>query len=304
MLDAVFTSAMKAFAVVPGLLEDPGQIDEGVYPNVVFRLTDGAAPGDFFKEMSLGQLPPDVMQIWQALKKELQEGAAFSDLSLGQMAPRGRTSATEIGTASQNSNSLIQSIASNIECLYLEPLLDLIWRCTIQHLDPKDKEFETAVGQEWFQALLKGKKQFAKFKTTFICRGISTLIDKQQKVQKLMQLLQIIMGNQQLMGVLMQEVSWKKALHYLFELFDIDSAKVLMTPREQMMAQAAAAQAQPPGGAPGQPPSPGGPPGPQTPPQGLSPAAGPGGGQAIPQGGGPPPQAQAQLPQGAGGVVG
>lgn len=301
LLDAVFTSAMKAFAVVPSMLEDPGQVDEGVYPNVVFRLNDGAVPADFLKEVNLGQLPPDVMQIWQALKRELQEGAAFSDLSLGQLAPRSRTSATEIGTSQQNSNSLITSIASNIECLFLEPLLDLIWRCSIQHLDPKDKELRSALGDDWFDALVKGKKQFAKMQVTFVCRGISALIDKGQKLQKIMQLMQIVGANQQLAQVMMQEISWKKTLHYLFELFDIDSSRVLMTPREQLMAQLqaqqqaqqqaqlAAASGQRPSGA-------------QPPAAGPQPAMGPQGGQAVPQQGAPPAAAQQQLPPGAGGV--
>lgn len=293
ILDAVFTSAMKAFAVVPSMLEDPSQIDEGVYPNVVFRLNDGAVPGDFLKEVTLGQLPPDVTQLWQMLKTELQTGAAFSELSMGQSAAHARTSATEIGTQSQNSNSLIQSIAANIESLYLEPLLDTIWRTTVQHLDPKDDEMRNAIGDEWFTALLKGKKQFATFKTTFICRGISSLIDKGQKLQKLMQALQVLGQNQQLMEQFMQEVSIPKLLHYLIQLFDVETDRILMSPREKQMQemqqqQQAAQQAL--AGSPGAP----------TP--GQQPSAGPGGGQAVPQQAGVPAAAQQQLPVNAGGI--
>lgn len=332
LLDAIFTSAMKAFAVVPSMLEDPSQIDEGVYPNVVFRLNDGALPTDFLKEVSLGQLPPEVMEFWQALKQELQEGAAFSELSLGQAAPHSRTSATEIGTAQQNSNSLIRSIASNIECLFLEPLLETIWKTAVQHLDPRDEEMRNAIGDQWFQAFLKGKKQFSEFRATFVVRGISSLIDKGQKLQKLMQFIQVVGGNPELAQQFMSQVSPKKLLDYLFELFDVDPDRVLMSPREQQMAQIQAQQQQkqafaqemlqnvigevggvassavkrPPvntthiggdytvhnqgqqrGGSAGQ-----------------QPSAGPGGGQAVPAQGAPPPVAQVQVPQSAGGTGG
>ncbi len=310
VLDAVFTSAMKAFSVVPSMLEDPSQIDEGVYPNVVFRLNDGALPGDFLKEVNLGQLPPEVMGLWQALKKELQEGAAFSDLSLGQPAPHSRTSATEIGTSEQNSNTLIRSIASNIECLYLEPLLDLIWLTTIQFLDPKDKELADAVGEEWWPALLKGKRELSKMRVNFICRGISSLINKQQKLQQLMQLMQVVGQNQSLAQQFMQEVDPARLLTYLFELFDVDPERIMLSPRDKQVKQLAEQQAQQQqqkqqqsqmvlsailgqagkaaGGA-GKPPS--GAPGPQgqaVPPGGPQPSAGPGGGQRVPAAAGPP----------------
>ncbi len=302
ILDAVFTSAMKAFAVVPSMLEDAGQIDEGVYPNVVFRLQDGATPADFLKEVNLGMLPPDVMQVWQQLKSELQEGAAFQ----GQQPIKSHTSAMAIGNAASNDSDLMKSIASNIEGLYLEPLLDTIWKTAIQHIDPKDDEWRNCVGDEWFAALLKSKKQFAKYGTRFSFRGISSLIDKGQKLQKFMQMLQVVGQNQQLMQAFQQEVSAAKMLHYMYELFDVERDRFTLSPREKMQQALAQQQQQQQqfaqqmlgqladqagqGGAPGG--AQGGP-APATPPGGPMPAAGPGGGQVAPTAGGPPPQGPA-----------
>lgn len=282
ILDGVFTSAMKAFAVVPSLLEDPSQIDEGVYPNVTFRLTEGAMVTDFIKEVSLGQFPPEVFQIWSTLKKELQEGAAFNDLTLGNMAQHSRTSATEIGTAGRNSMSLMQSIAANIETLWLEPTLDIVWKTTVQHLSPDDTELKEAIGEEWFNVLLKRKKEFATYQVNFICRGISTLLQKAQTVQNLMQLLQIIGGNPQLMQAFLQEVSVQKLMNYLFDLLDIEKDRLVMSEREKMIQQldmmGKQLQGLAGGGAPG-----GGQQGPAVNVQ--QPSAGPAGGQAIPAGG-------------------
>lgn len=235
LLDATFISSMKAFACQPSMLEDPTQIDEGVYPNVVFRLNEAGVVADFLKEIDLGQLKPESFQIWTTLKKELQEGAAFNDISLGQLAPRARTSATEIGTADQNSASLIKSIASNIETLFLEPLLDLIWKTTIQHLSKDDKEIEQAVGPEWFQALLASKKQFAEYRFTFQCRGISSLILKQQKLQALLQLMQIVGQSPILAQPFFEEVSPQKIIGLLFDCLDVDRDDLTLSPREKMM---------------------------------------------------------------------
>ena len=290
LLDGVFTSAMKAFAAVPSALEDPSQIDEGIAPNTIFRLAEGNMPADFMKEINLGTLPQDAFQIWTTLKKEMQEGAAFNDISLGNLAPKGRTSATEIGTADQNSNSFIKSIARNIEVLFLEPMMDLLWKTTLQHLSAKDTELADAIGPDWFGVLLKNKRKFAKYKVTFIVRGISSLVLKAQKVQGLMQLLQICGGNPLLMQKFVQEVDMGKLLNLLFDLFDVEKDRLVPTPRERLMAELT--QAQQPPGAPGQA-GPGGNP--------QQPSAGPGGGQQVPPGAGPPQAAAVKLPPQAGG---
>lgn len=301
LLDGVFTSALKAFAVVPSMLEDPGQIEEGVYPNVVFRLQEGSTVDDFMKEINLGSLPNDALQMWASLKKEMQEGAAFNELTLGQLAPKGRTSATEIGTADQNSNSYIRSIASNIETLFLEPMLDLLWQVTIQHLSAKDTEIKAAIGETWFATLLASKKEFAKYKFTFVARGISSLILKQQKFQGLMQMLQVVGSNQMLAQKFLQEVDPQKILDLLFDLLDVEKDRLAMSPRDQQMQQIEQMQqqimqvaTQGAGGAGGKPP-PSGPGGSAPMPQGApQPSQGSQGGQAVPPGAGVPAAAQAQ----------
>lgn len=290
LLDGVFTSAMKAFVAVPGLLEDPSQIDEGVHPNVVFRAQEGVRPDDVLKEFSLGQLPADAINIWQALKKELQEGAAFNEIALGQLAPKGRTSATEVGTAEQNSNSFLRSIATNIETLFLEPLLDVFWKTSIQHLSTKDTEIRNAIGEEWFMVLLSRRKEFVKMRLTFQCRGISSLVLRSQKLQQLMQFLQIVGSNPNLSQIFMQEVSPEKLFKYLAMLMDIDRQDFSMSEREKQMQQLTQMYQMAQGAMAGQQ-------GKQPSPGGVSPSSGPAGGQQASQG-----AADRQTSQSAGGL--
>lgn len=290
LLDGVFTSAMKAFVAVPSLLEDPTQIDEGVHPNVVFRAQEGVMPADVLKEFSLGQLPADAITIWQSLKKELQEGAAFNEIALGQLAPKGRTSATEVGTAEQNSNSFLRSIATNIETLFVECLLDIFWKTGIQHLEASDKEMAEALGEEWFGVFLQRKREFAKMRLNFVVRGISSLVLRSQKMQQLMQFLQIVGSNQILASIFMQEVSPEKLFNYLAMLMDIDKEDFSLTEREKMMQQITQMSQMAAGG---------GQAGPQPAPGGAAPASGPAGGQQA-----SPGAAARQVPSGAGGLGG
>jgi hypothetical protein len=145
------------------------------------------------------------------------------------------------------------------------------------------------------------------------------MINKQQKLQQLMQLVQVIGQNQILAQQFMQEVDPQRLLSFLFELFDVDPERIMMSDRDkqlkdiaqqsQMQAQqkqqqaqmvqqallgqlSKAAGAKPPGQGQGQ----------NVPPAGPQPSAAPGGGQAVPGGAGVPAAAQQQTPVGAGGV--
>src|SRR5690606_9068324 len=85
ILDAVQTSAMKAFAAQPELLADPTQLAEGISPNKVYQMAEGMPVAQFIAEIDLGQLPQEAVAVWQAIKSELREGAKLSEIALGQM---------------------------------------------------------------------------------------------------------------------------------------------------------------------------------------------------------------------------
>ena len=245
ILDGIFCSAMKVFTVVPGYLEDPQQLEDGIYPNAMFRMIEGVGkPEEFLSAIDMGTLDQNAIGIWQMLKKELQEGAAFNDMTLGNSAPKGRTSATEINTVDTNATSYMRSIANNIETQFLEPLLDLIWKTAVQHLNKNDKEIEQAVGQDWFATFLAMKKKFAEYKVTFVCRGITDLLARKQKLQEWLQFLQVANQNPQFSQIMLQRYSPDKLFDYTAMLMDIDVDQLEMTPREQQMQQIQQAQAQ------------------------------------------------------------
>lgn len=237
ILDGVFTSTMRAFVANPDMLEDPTQLDEGISPNKIF-LTDEAVSDvrRFMNSLDLGSLPPESVTVWRALKEELREGAKLSEIALGQMAPHSRTSATEITQVQQSGSAMIRSMARTIESRFIEPLLHLVWKTALQHMDFRD--IQDVIGAEWAEAFNSRRQEFADRTVNIRVRGISGLVDRQTKLQNLLSTLQIIGQNQQLMEQFMQRMSPQKLLSHLFMLFGIDEKELEPTERERLVQQA------------------------------------------------------------------
>lgn len=237
ILDAVQTSSIRAFAVVPSMLMDPGQLNEGVSPNKMFRLQDGMQPSDFFHAMELGNLPPESVQVWQALKNELMEAAARNEIGMGQLAPNSRTSATEIATTQQSTSAVVRSIAQTLEGRFLNPLLDRVWKTGFQHVSPTDPAIAQAMGPELFGALMSRRRELIKQPFYFQANGISTLVQKNQMFRNLMQLFQIMGQSDLLMQAFLAVASPEKVMRLLFELSDVDLSKLAMSEQERMIKQ-------------------------------------------------------------------
>ena len=246
ILDAVQTSSIRAFAVVPTMLSDPSQVNEGLSPNKMFRLQDGMQPDDFFKALELGNLPPESVQVWQALKSELMEAAARNEIGMGQLAPNSRTSATEIQSTQQSTSAVVRSVAQTIETRYLNLVLDRGWKTGFQHVSASDPVIQQAIGPDLFGALMSRRKELVKQPFTFNAGGISALIQKNTMLRNLMQLFQIMGQSDLLMQAFLAVASPEKTMRLLFELGDVDLSKISMSEQEKMMRQFMAPQMQQP----------------------------------------------------------
>lgn len=237
ILDAVHTSSLRAFAVVPAMLANPGQLAEGISPNKMFMLEDGYKAEDFAKALELGTLPPEAVAVWKAMKSELSEAASLNEIGIGQFAPHARTSATEVTGTQQNSSALIRSVAQTVETRHLDPTLDLVWKTGLQHASPNDPALAAAVGQDMYDALIANRKELIKRPITFQSRGISSLIQRSQMFKSLIGLMSVIASNPNLLQEFMKEISVEKLVKRIFELANVDLSSIKMTEREKMMAQ-------------------------------------------------------------------
>jgi len=252
ILDGTYTSTMKAFIVNPDMLEDPTQIEEGVSPNKLF-VTSEEVDGlqRFIAEIDLGTLPAEAFRVWNALKEELKEGAKLSEIALGQLAPNGRTTATEISAVAQSGSAIIRSMARTIESRLIEQLLDRVWKTALQHMDFMD--IADVIGVEVAQMFNERREEFIDSGFVIQVRGISGIVDRQQRLQNLMSALGVIGQNEALAQQLFSELSPKKVVDQLFALFNIDKDDFVLDERERMVQQLTQqrnAQAQ--GGQPGQ----------------------------------------------------
>lgn len=273
ILDAVQMSTMKAFACVPSMLANPEQLSSGITPNKLFLLEEGVPVADFMKAIDLGHMGPESLQVWQAIKGELSEAADINEIGLGQFAPKGRTSATEISQTQESSSALIRSVAQTIETRWLSPTLDLVWQTGIQHLSASDKQLAAACGEDLFPVLMKRKRELANRPYTFQAHGISATIQKGRTLKALLQLMAFMSQSPELLAEFMKVVDLNKFMKLLFRLSDIDITRLTMTEREKMIQQTTQAFQQ---AAQNQQAAPGGnaPPGAASPPGGLPAGAG------------------------------
>lgn len=238
ILDAVQTSSMKVFAIVPAMLANPEDAESGVWPNKTFMLGDGTGrPQDFMHSIDMGQLAPEAFQVWQTLKNELREAADINEIGMGQFAPKGRTSATEVTQTQESSSALIRSVAQTIETRWLGPTLDLVWKTGLQHVRPNDPQIRRAIGEDYFDAFVQIRKDLIRQPNMFRATGISWVIQKNRMLRALLQLVEILSKSPELLMAFMQQVSMDKFLKYLLYLSDIDIKNIAPTKREQMIAQ-------------------------------------------------------------------
>lgn len=234
ILDAVFTSSLKAYALVPEMLLNPEQVNTGISPNKVFLLDGGYRAEDFAKALDLGTLPPESVQFWEALKNELREAANINEVGLGQFAPKGRTSATEIDATQQSSSAMVSSVAETVETRFLDPILDLVWKTGVQNIAPKDKFMAEAVGPTW-EGLIANRRELASRNLTLKAHGISTLIRRGSMLKSLLTLLQIISSNEMLLQQFLQIVDMERLVELLFLLSNVPLRSIMMTDQKRLI---------------------------------------------------------------------
>ncbi len=262
ILDAVFFSSIRAFIAVPDVLKNPEQMAEGIWPGKTYLAEEGIDPRLFAHALELGNLPPEAINLWQNLKRELTEAASINEIGLGQFAPKGRTTAHEVASANQSSSAVIKSIAQTVEKRWLDPTIDLVWMTGVQHMKANDKALIAAAGEDMYRALYTNRRELVTRPIAFQARGISRMIQRASQLQALMQLMQIVASSEILMQAFFAEVDINKLLDMLFRLSDVDVSKLKLTEREQMIKNAAQAMQQVTGGAAGGPQAPGAPQGP------------------------------------------
>jgi len=81
------------------------------------------------------------------------------------------------------------------------------------------------------------KKKFAEYGITFVCRGITSLLARKQKLQEFLQFMQLCAANPEMTQIMAQTWPPDKIFAYLAMLMDVDVAQLKGSPRDQQMLQ-------------------------------------------------------------------
>lgn len=233
ILDGVYTSTLNAYALVPEMLEDPTQLQEGVTPNKAFTLEEGSRAQDFFKEIELGSLPAESITVWQGLKSEMREGAKLSEIALGQVPPKGDITATEVSAVQQSTSALVRSMARTVEARALEPTLTLMFQTGLQHVNFADPRVQQELGPQTAQMLAARRAEFQQRSIKFRVRGISSLVDRQQKLNNLISALNTIGSSDLLAREFFSTYSASQVMEEMLRLYGVDTLDLQPTEREQ-----------------------------------------------------------------------
>lgn len=246
LIDAVQTSSLKAFAGVKEAFESPAVLQEGLHPNMFLWLQNSFSAQDAISEIELGHMPAEAFAIWQGIKSELREGAAFSEIDVGQVPQKGDITATEISTSKAGGSEFRRSIARTIEERLVAPALDLIWRTGLQHMDPKkDQELRLEIGEEIYDMIYQSRKILAqKGKVSFEVGAISALVERAERTNIMVQFLSTIAQIEPLVKALFTQHPPELILNYIMQNIGIDPADLEQTDRERLFGALRLRQAQ------------------------------------------------------------
>lgn len=139
---------------------------------------------------------------------------------------------------------MLRATARIIEQQYVEPALDLIWKTNLQHMKANDQRLINAVGAQQYAMLYANRKELIKRQYAFKCRGITRMLERQEKLKAMLSILGIMQQNQTLLQTFLQKVDPGRLIDVIFQLSDIDIDKLGLSPREQQMQAIMAAQQQ------------------------------------------------------------
>ncbi len=241
ILDAITMNSMNAYEVDPDVLDSPEDLNDGVHANSTFvRSPDADPERRVITPITLGRhLGAEAFQMVSALKQEMQEAGAQSDLSLGQTTSKGDTTATEIQTSTAGQNALIQSITSDIEDGFLSSVIMLAYYTGIQHLTPESHpEIIAELSEDQLNALTGQRQEYANRTMKFRAKGISSHLEKQQRLRSSLGALNVIGGNPLLLEEFKKEgLSIGKFVMSILEDLSVDIERISLSEEEKLAQQ-------------------------------------------------------------------
>ncbi len=264
LFNLIFDAGMSAVHGVKTIrldwLEDPGSIAGGIAPQQTIALNSTAPAGASAIDVAkTGQIPGEVYALYEAVTREILEGAMTNELKVGGT-PQKEVLATEIISSNQNTAVLLDSVLGEYEQV-ISKALTKAWQLIVQNADNLDAgTIIRAVGEEKAVAFSKMKPddRYLRYveNSRVVVTGLSSISQQSKELNKLIATIATVRLDPLLMQEYGKTVSGKKLFERLFalagvDLRDIQRSKEEMAAIEQQGPQPGAAP--PNGGPPGGP---------------------------------------------------
>ncbi len=263
IFNLILDSAMKAVWGISqtrvDVLEDVSQIQDGLKWGTNLKVNSNLPiGGKAMEEVVTGQIPAEVISVYNMLMQETTTAMFSSDLRLGMQSARD-VKATQVVATENSITGVFQGLAKNFEQKKIQPELELAWMEVAQNWDRIDREvFISLFGRERGEALAALEPQEVFVQTVngykFKVFGISVALRRQADFRKWTTLLQVVGANDILVEAFLQKYSFEKFLGEIMTAIDIDKSKISNTPPSNAGAVSATPEAsalEQSGGAPG-----------------------------------------------------
>ena len=197
--DGALFDAMKAFAIDIDQLDDPNEARQGVYPGKTFLRKSGSAvaPNEqLVQTVDVGKVPAEAMNMVNLFEKYLQEGSYVNEWVGGQSAKGSARTLGEVNIKTQSALEGLDESARNLEITTIEPTLEKVARVIYQYQEnftlPRLVENypQLSIILQQMSAAERYSMMIGDY--AFKVRGMSIMIDRQQKIGELKELLQLL----------------------------------------------------------------------------------------------------------------
>lgn len=233
ILDANLYSSVHAFELDIDQVYDPYEFRDGVFPGKTYKKRGNGMPNGspMIRDVTLGQMPPQILEIFQALNMEYQNNFGFESLN----PTKGKKSATQAAQEAQQSTQFLSDIARDQEeNLFEQQLLPKVYDYIIAYQrelgDPvlTDLLGEEAATQAQIYLNNKDYREYLEYApVTFQADGMSRIASRMKELDKVMAFINLLGNSAKAIPQILQQVNWRELLELGVYALDWDTEKVL-----------------------------------------------------------------------------
>jgi hypothetical protein len=194
------------------------------------------------KTIEMKQTPASIFNLMSVVDREIQS-SGVTEYVTGLPRMKGRPTATEVTQKLSQSNSLFDTLARDIEYHFLTPLIKMVYDTICQNLESfkLDEEFLSAVPEARWLLGIPADQRYKELAGDFAITvsGLSIVLNRQSEIEKIVTLIKLLSGNQQMMA----QLDWNKISGKVLEALNWTADDILLSPdkaaeqQKQMMLQ-------------------------------------------------------------------